>query len=230
MRIFLVALVSMFLTGVDSGKASEPTRQIIVDGEGRVAVTPDMANVNIGVRREARQAAAAIGAASKAMTGVLERIAAAGIAPEDVQTTRIGLDPRWQHSQNGTPPRVVGYVASNDLRIRVRDLDLLGGLLDAVVSDGANTMNGLSFSVADPGPLEDEARAAAVADARGKAQTLASAADVALGNVISISESRVAGGPVPMATMAMAERAAVPVAAGQVEIIVSVRAVFAIAE
>ena len=230
MRIFLVVLVSLFLAGSGSGEASEMTRQIIVDGEGRVAATPDMAEVNIGVRREARQAAAAIDAASKAMTSVLEHIAEAGIAPEDIQTTRIGLDPRWQHSQDGAPPRVVGYVASNDLRIRVRELDLLGGLLDAVVSEGANTMNSLSFSVADPAPLEDEARAAAVADARGKARTLASAADVVLGDVISISESRVAGGPMPMATMAMAERATVPVAAGQVEFVVSVRAVFAIAE
>ena len=230
MRIFLVALLGLLVTGAHPGEASDLNRQIIVDGEGRVSATPDIANVNIGVRREARQAGAAIDAASKAMTSVLESIAAAGIAPEDVQTTRIGLDPRWQHSQNGTPPRVVGYVASNDLRIRVRDLDLLGGLLDSVVSEGANTMNGLTFSVADPGPLEDEARAAAVADARRKAQTLASAADVVLGNVISINESRVADGPVPMAAMAMAERAAVPVAAGQVEIVVSVRAVFAIAQ
>ena len=230
MRIFQMALVALVFLSPLPGAAQELVRQIAVEGVGRVAVTPDMATVRIGVRREARQAGAAMAAASAAMADVLDQIAGAGIAPEDVQTMRIGLDPRWQHSHSGAPPRVVGYIASNDLSVRVRDLDQLGGLLDAVISEGANTMNGLSFSVADPEPLEDEARAAAVTDATRKANTLARAAGATLGDVVSISEGSAGGGPTPMVMTAAVERAAVPVAAGQVEIIVTVRAVFAIGE
>lgn len=220
----LLALVAL------PGVASEQSRQIAVQGEGRVSAVPDMAVVQIGVSRDARTAGAAMQAASEAMTSVLASISAAGIAPEDVQTTRIGLDPMWQHSQDGAPPRVTGYVASNDLSVRVRDLGLLGTILDSVIAEGANTMNGLSFSVAAPEALEAEARAEAVSDARGKAETLAGAAGVALGEVISISENAGGGGPVPMFEAAMSDRAAVPIATGQVDVTVRVAAVFAITE
>jgi uncharacterized protein YggE len=228
MRIVMIAVAT--LLALTPGLASSEERQIVVQGEGRVSAAPDTAIIALGVQREARDARTAMRDASEAMTLVLSRLDQAGIAPEDIQTTRVGLDPRWQHSQDGAPPRVTGYVASNDLSVRVRDLDALGGLLDAVVSEGANTMNGLSFSVADMEPLEDAARIAAVEDARRKAATLADAAGVTLGGVVTLSEGGV-GGPVPMMETAMlSDRAMVPVAAGQVDVVVTVRAVFAIAE
>ncbi|MBT8418675.1 MAG: SIMPL domain-containing protein [Silicimonas sp.] len=229
MRILRCVLVGMALLAPVAAVADETARRVSVDGVGRVSVVPDMAVVSLGVQREARDAGSAMRAASEAMEGVLARIAEAGIAPDDVQTTRIGLDPRWQHSQDGSMPRVVGYVASNDLSVRVRDLSGLGVLLDTVVSDGANTMQGLSFSVAEDAALQDEARVAAVEDAARKAGMLAEAAGATLGEVISISEGGQGGGPVPMFEAAEAMRSAVPVAAGQVDIVVTVRATFALA-
>ena len=230
MRILIIFLAVFSFLNSAPVQAGEQVRQIVVDGQGRASAVPDMATVRIGVRREAREASAAMAAASQAMVAVLAQIAEAGIAPEDVQTTRIGLDPRWQHSQSGAPPRVTGYVASNDLSVKVRDLDRLGTLLDQVVSEGANTMNGLSFSVADSSQLEETARIAAVADATGKAKTLAKAAGVSLGDVISISEGSRGGGPAPMLEMAMADRSAVPVAAGQIDVVVTIHAVFSIGD
>ena len=228
MRIMMIAIAG--LLALSPGLASAGERQIVVQGEGRVSAAPDTAIIALGVQRDARDARTAMQAASEAMTSVLSRLDQAGIAPEDIQTTRVGLDPRWQHTQDGAPPRVTGYVASNDLSVRVRDLDALGELLDAVVSQGANTMNGLSFLVADMKPLEEAARIAAVEDARRKAATLADAAGVALGGVVTLSEGG-GGGPVPMMETAMlSDRAMVPVAAGQVDVVVTVRAVFAIAE
>ena len=180
-------------------------------------------------RLAARTASAAMDAASAATSEVLAAIEQAGIAQRDVQTSSVDLSPRWDHSQNGRPI-LSGYVASNTLSVRVRALDGLGGLLDAVVGTGANTMNGLTFTVAEPRPLEDEARALAVRDARAKAELLAQAAGVTLGQVVNISEAGSAMPPSPlMRTAAMEQSMAVPIAAGEVEYRVSVDAVFEIA-
>lgn len=230
MRLFRYLVLVALLTGPVAATADEPLRNVAVEGIGRVEAVPDMAVVQFGVQREAREAGAAMAAASEAMTDVMAQVQDAGIAPEDIQTTRIGLDPRWRHSNDGSAPRVVGYVASNTLSVTVRDLDLLGGLLDAVVSEGANTMNGLSFDVSEREALEDAARVAAVEDARRKAGMIAEAADAALGDVISISEGGVGGGPPIMMQTAEAMRSSVPVAAGQIDVVVSVRAVFALAD
>lgn len=231
MRMVFVIITGLMVMGPGMGWAQDPVRQIIVQGEGRVSAVPDMAVVNLGVQREAREASAAMQAASEAMSQVLARLAEVGVASEDIQTTRIGLDPRWQHSDNGAPPRVTGYVATNDLSVRVRDLDDLGQLLDAIVSDGANTMNGLSFSVSDTQELEAEARKEAVQDARRRAETLADAAGANLGEVISLSEEvSGGGGPQPMMEMAMSDRSSVPMAAGEVDITVSVRVVYTLSD
>lgn len=226
MRLLLSSVLFLAVSVSGAFAADPPLRTVSVEGVGRVAAVPDMAVVSLGVQREAREASAAMTAASEAMTQVLARVSEAGIAPEDVQTTRIGLDPRWRHSQDGTPPRVVGYVASNTLSVKVRDLDRLGSLLDAVVSDGANTMNGLSFDVAETQALEDEARVLAVQDAERRARIAAEAAGASLGHVVSLSEGSRGGVPRPMFEAADAMRATVPVAAGQVEIVVTVGAVF----
>ena len=205
-----------------------PLRQIVVQGEGVVQAAPDMAIVQVGVVKEARTAGEAMDRANRAAAAVLERIAETGIESRDVQTANISLHPRMQHS-SGSAPRVVGYVASNNLSVRVRDLAVLGGLLDAVVGDGANSMNGLSFAIDDRGPLEDEARALAVADARAKAEILAEAAGVALGPIQSISEQGAGFQPQVFSRGAVAmEAMAAPVAEGELEIRSRVTMVFAI--
>ena len=228
-RIFriLAGLTAAFLT-ISSALADEG-RLIAVPGEGRVAARPDMATVSLGVRREDRQAGAAMRAASEAGAAVLATLAEAGVDDGDVQTTRIGLDPRYQHSNDGSPPRITGYVASNDLVVRVRDLEGLGAILDALVVDGANSFSGIRFGLSEPDEAEAEARAAAVADALARAETLAGAAGVTLGPLMSLDEAGL-GGPVPQPIMrgAMMEAASVPVAEGEVEVTVRVTATFAI--
>ncbi len=210
--------------------AEEQIRQISVSGTGVVSAPPDMAVIRLGISREARTASAAMTDASSAAARVLEGISSAGIAQKDVQTASLNLSPVWDRGNNSRPPQVRGYVASNDLTIRVRELDSLGGLLDALISDGANNLNGLSFSVADPKPMQTEARAAAVREARAKAETLAGAAEVTLGPVLVINEGGRVAAPEPMMRGAMMEAAAVPIAEGEVDIRVTVNVVFGIAE
>ena len=225
MRLFVWLLLCVVALPV----AAQEARTITVTGQARVSAPPDMAVLRLGVSREARGASDAMRAASEAAAAVLAQVEASGVAPRDVQTANVSLAPRWQHSQD-TAPRVVGYVASNDLMVRVRDLESLGALMDAVVSDGANQMNGLSFAIADPRPLEDKARSEAVADARAKATLLAEAAGVGLGPVMTISENGGFQQPMVMARGAMMESSAVPIAAGEMDVSAGVTVVFAIAE
>jgi len=208
---------------------AQEARTIVVTGEGRIAAEPDMAVINLGVMREAATAGEAMSAASEAAAAVLAAVAEAGIEPRDVQTSSLNLQPRWDHSdQNGA--RLTGYIANNDLMIRVRDLDALGALLDTLVTTGANTINGLSFSVAEPRPLEDEARTAAVADARAKAERLAAAGGVTLGEVTTISEATMPPMPFPYPQAEMRMAASdVPIARGEIETVVTVTVVFSIA-
>jgi uncharacterized protein YggE len=206
---------------------------ISVTGEGRVEAPPDMATVSLGVQTDADTAAAAMAENSARLVAVIERLKAAGIEPRDIQTSGLSLGPRYDYSkQDGTPPQVVGYTASNMVTVRVRALDTVGGVLDAVVADGANTLNGLGFGLADDRPLKDEARREAVADAAAKAALYAEAAGVKLGRVRSIAE---AGGYMPPMPMAMeaagyAKSADVPVAPGELAITASVAVVYEIAE
>lgn len=210
-----------------------PVPTIAVTGEGRAEATPDMAHITIGITAQADTAAEALAQTSAAVRDTLARLDAAGIAPRDRQTTGLSLQPVWDYGRNtNAPPRITGFTAQNGVAVRARDLSALGGLLDAVVSGGANRLDGLRFTVAEPQPLMDEARRRAVADARRRAELYAEAAGVTLGAVLSISEGG-GGGPImPLmrSDMAMASESAVPIAEGEVELSARVEMIFAIAE
>ena len=227
---FLPFFVIVLTLCAGIGFAEERARDIVVSGEGVATAAPDMATIRIGVSREARLAGDAMRLTSEAIGAVLAHLDVAGIAARDVQTTNISLNPRYERTNDGRPPRVTGYIAANDLAVRVRDLGVLGEILDAVISEGANAMNGIFFAVADPGPLETAARRAAVSDAREKAEVLADAAGVTLGQVMSIHEGGAAPVPGPvMRSMAM-EASAVPIAGGEIDVRRQVTIVFAIGE
>src|SRR5690606_17546665 len=120
------------------------------------------------------------------------------------------------------PPRIDGYQVSNSVTVKVRDLEQLGAILDRSVTVGANTINGIGFSVADPSSLLDEARRQAVRDARAKAELYAEAAGATLGELETISGSQSVGGPQPYAMAMRADAQSVPVAAGELSFSVSV--------
>jgi uncharacterized protein YggE len=202
---------------------------IMVVGSGTAASRPDMAEVSGGVVTQASTAAQALAQNSVAMDKVLKAVAALGIADRDVQTATIHVLPvRRQGRQEPQPPEIVGYEVSNQVRIKVRDLGALGRLLDVLVGQGANVLGGISFSVADPAPILDRARALAMADARRRADVYAQAAGVKVGPVLSIREGTPAvprfAADMPR-TLAMS---AVPVAPGEQEFQASVTVTYAI--
>ncbi len=231
-RIFGVAfwLAAMTLPLAPAAMAGEDLRQITVTGTGSVATVPDMAMINLGVSNQAKQAAAAMAATSETTVEMLQQLAALGIEPTEMQTSNLSLNPVWSNrSSSGSGNREIsGFVASNSVLVRVRDLDSLGKIMGAVTSVGANNFNGLQFSLQDPEPLANLARQKAVADAMAKASLFAMAADVPLGAVKSITEQ---GGARPMAMeMSLARGGDMPIAAGKVSVAASVVMVFAIGD
>ncbi|PLL11279.1 SIMPL domain-containing protein [Tabrizicola sp. TH137] len=203
---------------------------ITVTGEGTVTAAPDLATVSLGVTTQGETAAEAMAANTSALTAVLDRVKAAGVEDRDIQTSTLNLNPNWSNSDGSSMPVIQGYVATNVLQIRVRDLPKLGEVLDAAITDGANTLNGISFGLAEPEPAMDEARKAAVAKARARAELLTGAAGVGLGRIVSISESGFMP-PMPMYRMeaALAE-APVPVEGGEVGVSASVTVTWEIAQ
>ncbi len=230
MRLLAPLALAAALAAPAAAVLAEPVvPTITVSGEGRVDTVPDMATINLGVTTQARSASEALTANSAELARVLGNLKAAGIDSRDIQTTGLSLNPSWQYDQSGSNGRITGYIASNGVTVRVRALEGLGGVLDAAVRDGANTLNGIEFGLADPGPVMDEARKRAVADARRRADLLTAAAGVKLGRILTITEGGGYAPPVPMYRAEAAASAPVPVAAGEIATAASVTVVWELA-
>ena len=222
---FVILLLVVFYCGAAGAETSD--RSISVSATGTTSAVPDMATLRIGVTREAATAKEAMSALSSSSASVLQTVEASGIAAEDVQTSGLSLNPVWDQ-RNARPLQVRGYVASMTLTVRVHALDTLGSVLDRLVGDGANTLNGLQFSVAEPAPHFTRARRDAVEQARTKAETLAAAAGVSLGPILQINEGSGSLAPAPMARGAMMEASSLPIASGELDFSVTVSMVYAI--
>jgi len=215
MRLFIISAICV-LTSF-SALAEDTVRRITVTGVGTMTAAPDLAVVSVGVHRFEAVASAAMSANSVQMIRVFEALKGAGIEPRDIQTAQLSLRPRWDRRSNNTVPKIIGFEANNVLTIRVRALDRVGEVLDSLTKAGANRINSIQFSMNKPRPLQDQARQAAVVDARAKAELYASAAGVSLGDVISIVEGGIAPNPLLMEHMGVGsiDSDAVPIAQGE---------------
>jgi uncharacterized protein YggE len=229
MRLLSALILSSALALPAAANAEEAvTRSISVTGTGMVESAPDMATLMIGVTTQGTSAAEALAENSKATEAVIARLTASGVEARDMQTSNLSINPNWTGYDSSTPT-ISGYVASNMLTVRVRALDTTGAVLDAAVADGANTLNGMTFGLADPEPAYNEARKEAVADARAKAELLAEAAGVKLGPVLSISDAGAMTDPAPMYRDAVAA-SPVPVQGGELGLVANVSVTWQIAE
>lgn len=214
-------------------RAEEPViPSLSVAGTGLVKAKPDMAIINVGVLREAKTAREALDANNEAMSSVLAAMENAGIEERDLQTSGFSIQPKYFYPKrraNGEQPQptITGYTVSNNLTIRIRDLDKTGGILDRVVSLGVNTGGNIQFTNADIKSLLKAARVNAVRDAVEKAETLTSAANVELGKITNISEASHTPRPIGVAharSLAVQEDAgSVPIASGENEYRVTVQ-------
>ena len=215
--------------------ANEPA-VISVTGTGEVSAAPDQAFINSGVTTQGATAREALDANTKAMNELMATLKEAGIEPRDIQTSGFSVSPNYVYTDardaNGytLPPKINGYQVYNTVNVRIRQLDTLGTVLDKQVTVGANTINGITFSVADPSKLYDEARKVAFADAKEKAGLYADAAGEALGLLKSVSETQGYDQPQPymMKSELAAAQSAVPVATGELSFSINVQVTWSV--
>lgn len=223
-------ILAMSLAGPASvtahtGPDHETIRSIDVSGLGRVRITPDTADVEVGVTFQGETADEASNKAARTMDAVVKAILELGIAEADIQTTMVNLSPVYDWDDD--PPNIEGWQANNMVRVTVRDVDQVGPVVDAAIGAGANSVNGINFRVDDPSEAESVARSRAVADAEAKAQQLAQEAGVNIVGIVTITES---GGQPPQpffferqeAAFAAADVDSTPILPGEVELTVNV--------
>jgi uncharacterized protein YggE len=204
---------------------SNQPRTITVIGTGRASVQPDLADLRLGVTITAPTVESARSANSSTLAAVIAKLKAIGIEDRDLQTSIVSVSPQYDYSREGAPPRLAGYTFSNLVAAVVRDIERVGDAIDAALTAGATNVDHIAFRVADQSAAEREAREAAVADARLKAETFAAAAGVKIEGVAAIVES---GAPIPY-PMPVAERmayavkdASTPIEPGTNEVVATV--------
>ncbi len=227
----LVALLAVVLSAcgpasiVSSSQAA--ARTVTVTGAGQASLKPDIAYIYIGVHTEASSAASAVSENSTKTQALVEALKAAGIAEDDIRTTNFSIWSGIKYGPDGQPTGETIYSVDNTVYVTVRDLPKLGDLLDKAVQAGANSINSITFDVADKTKAMSDARKAAVEAARKQADELATAAGVSLGEIQSIQYFDSA--PVPVFESkgmggggADAASVAVPINPGQMQITVTV--------
>ena len=199
-------------------------RVISISGQGEVRAVPDLAIITIGVTTQGQTAREALDGNTKSMNALFDMLKKTGIAVRDIATSNFSVGPRYDYGNNTQPPKLVGYDVNNMVTVTVRKIDDLGELLDVAVSSGSNTINGISFSVAKPEAMLDEARTLAVADARRKAEIYATAGGFKLGDIVSLTEGVNAPPPIAYMTKAASAEGAsdVPIAQGEQSLTVDV--------
>jgi hypothetical protein len=219
--VFAIALLAT------PARADDFPSAISVSGAATVSAAPDLAQIDAGVASDGKTAKEASDANNAAMGKVLLALKGAGIAEKDYQTSRLSLQPQYATNRtNGASP-VVGFRASNRVTVKIRDVTKVAGLIDTLVTAGANDIGNISFEVTQASKLLDDAREQAVTDARRKAEIYARATGVTLGAPLSVSEG---GGPVPLFKGRIAAPMAAPaaVAPGEETLSVTVNVSWAI--
>ncbi len=170
-----------------------------VTAEGRTTRVPDLATIRAGVVSQATTAAAALSDNAQRMAKALAALKRAGVASRDIATSSVQLAPQYRYADN-QPPVITGYQATNTVSIRFRDVAKSGTILDALVAEGANQIDGPNLSIDKPDAALDEARTDAIAQAKRRADLYAKAAGLHVARIVSIAESGqdTGGAPQPM--------------------------------
>jgi len=226
MKSVIFPALALFAALAAPALAADP-RTISMTGHGEIRSLPDMAQVTAGVTTTAPTAAQALATNSARMKSVFAALEKLGVAQKNIQTSNFFVSPQYTNGDNNAPRRLTAYQVNNDVTARIEDIGKLGGALDALVAAGANQINGVSFSIQNDAPLLEKARAQAIADARGRAETYAKAAGVTLGPILSISEGGGEAPPRPMYRMA-AMAAETQIAPGEQSVTANVSVVWEI--
>ena len=197
-----VLLAGLALAAVPVAVFAQPQPQVVlqpiagtrldVNATGEVSRVPDLAIISAGVVTRAATASGAIGQNATRMERVVAALRRAGVAERDIQTSSINLNPEYRYRE-GLPPQLNGYTASNQVNVRFRDIENSGKILDALVAEGANQINGPTLTIDKPETALDEARTRALAQGRTRADLYARALGRRVVRLISVSEGNRSG-------------------------------------
>jgi uncharacterized protein YggE len=236
MKQTLIAALMLGAALLAAPAAAQPAQSITqsitgtrldVNATGEVTRVPDVAVISAGVVTKSSTAQAALQQAAARLERVRAALKSAGVADRDIQTSNINLEPQYVY-ENNQPPRLTGYSATNQLSIRFRDIANAGKILDALVAQGANTINGPNLTIDHPEAALDEARARAVAAGRARAELYARSLGLRVVRIVAVSES---GGyavppPMPMAVQRMSANAETKIDPGEQKLEVNLAMVF----
>jgi len=229
----LLSFLLLVLTAQPALAETGPIPQLTVRGSAQLAFPADQARFNLAVVTIDASAQGALEANNRHLRQVQEALLSAGLPLEECRTGHFEISPEWsprpRDAQPDWQPAIVGYRVSNSLQVTTGRLPLVGALIEAGVKAGANSIDGLSYGLADPATGRAAALAAATNNAREEAEATARAAKVQLGKILSLEVEPVSiDAPVRMMRMAVAEAGAPPLTPGEVTVRAVVTIVFAI--
>jgi uncharacterized protein YggE len=212
--IRILASASLLALALPAAVAAQPAAAQEIGGTrldvvaiGEVTRVPDIARITSGVITQAPTATEAIRLNAARMNAVRDALRRAGIADRDIQTSNLSLQPQYRYAEN-QPPVLTGYQAANEVSIRFREIAQTGRILDALVAQGANQISGPMLEIDRPEAALDEARTAALATARARAELYARALGMQVRRILWVSESGMAGPPMPRPVAVLRAQAA----------------------
>jgi uncharacterized protein YggE len=224
--VFALVALGGCTTKVVTSDGATPLNTVTASGTGEALAAPDMAQMYFGVSALEPDAKAALDSASATADAITKAVKDAGIPAADIQTANVSVYPEYSGYEEDTP-RISGYRASVQVRVKIRDLDTIGAVIGAANDAGANEIGGPSFMLDDDADAQDAAITDAIDDARRRAEVMAKAAGKSLGAIISVSEAGVSIPPIAYQMDArVAAESAVPIEPGQLDITAGVTVVF----
>ena len=185
--VLLAGLLAACVPAATTGFTEKSTRSMSATGSGQVSLVPDIASISIGVRTEADEVTDALSGNTEQANDITRVLQDFDVAEEDIQTSNFNVFPSDRYDPMTGEITSHYFVVENTVTVIVRDLSKLGEILSAVVEAGANSIYGISFDVEDREAAVNQARELSIQDAQAKAQAIADAAGIELGDLLSIN-------------------------------------------
>lgn len=187
------------------GKADIPSNAITISGTGKVTGTPDIAVADLGLQTRSPDVQTAQRENTEKMNAFIEALKKLGVAAKDIQTSQYSINPQYRYDKTEQRSVIDGYQVRQSVEVKIRELTKISAVLGKAGELGMNEVEGLRFSIDDPEDLKNDARAKALLQARGKAQSIAASLGVRMTRVIGFDESSGGGFPPPVPYRAYAE-------------------------
>ncbi|HUX51091.1 MAG TPA: SIMPL domain-containing protein [Spirochaetia bacterium] len=229
--VSLAFVVGAFLAPIslaaEGSAESTSARTISVSGTGTVLASPDIATVRIGVESRNADVKRALNATADRMKAVVAAVEAAGVAEKDISTVDYRVDfMQNDQQQSSATGRTGTYIVTDVAEVTIHEIGRLGTVLDGALGAGANDLQGVTFALANPAPVEQQARAIAFRQAYDRADQLAKLSGSTIVRALKISEAGSGAGPSLPMLKAAVFAGSPPVNAGQLEVTVTVQATF----